>query len=331
MKIFKKSYVGINHERKDITVAPLAFLVPYEDNAAGRKRCETVNDWANNTPYYLKTKKPLTAENRIIDNVAKSGFKVVDVASRDMTSNKFARIFDPDGFELEISIGNLIDLMLYTVVDHGVIEGELIWARDGAHNRLIPVDSDLYRNALQEGQVLNVTVGDIIIGNHGHEFIYLGTGYVQPVALCGDEVVTPAPVNNRRRYGCNGWVDPFMYGRNNDIYAIPNPTQVTTEKSDQLVHVYVRNNNEMGRDGRLVTRKQPMKATAVIGKPDRKFNENTVYESESYHCYTASGEFIADPYNHKTHTYTTRNVMMRSAPFTADDLDFKILRFAIKK
>ena len=31
MKIFNRNYVGINHNRDDITAGPLAFLTPYEN------------------------------------------------------------------------------------------------------------------------------------------------------------------------------------------------------------------------------------------------------------------------------------------------------------
>jgi hypothetical protein len=316
MKIFRQNYVGINHKRKDITLAPLAFLVPYEDNAAGRKRIESVDSWLNYTAYYLDNKLAMPSETRIIDNVAKSGFKVVDVASRDMTSNKFARIYDPDGFELEISIGNLIDLMLYTIVDHGVIEGELIWARDGAHNRLIPVDSELYRNALQEGQVLAAQVGDIVVGNHNRRYVYFGQGYVQPVAICGDEIVT----QNNYSGGWGGW-----RWHQQNRYSI-NPKFIGTATAEQSKHVYLTLNDEQA-PGNIETRNSAMKITANLGPSGWTVDPLKVYYADRGYWCSADGRFQGfreingnskDIYHHHT-----RFCMVRDRPFVSSDIDFE--------
>ena len=101
LKLFEEHFVGINHEREDVTAGPLAFMTPQEDNAAGRKRRESVRQWLYG--YYYNPDKPQDAskhETKLVANKAMSGFRVVDYADRWSTSNKLARIFDPNGFEV---------------------------------------------------------------------------------------------------------------------------------------------------------------------------------------------------------------------------------------
>ena len=310
MQIFEKNYVGVNHERKDITLAPLAFLTPYEDNAAGKKRRESVLAWLGQYHYHDEEEKvKAPKDTRIIPNIPRDGFRVVDFASRWSTSNKFARILDPNGFELEISIENLIDIMLYTVVDHGVIKGEMIWGREAGQNRLVPVDSEIYRGALREGQTLEIEVGDLFTGNYGKKFVYMGRGYVQPVAACGTEIINARP-QNHLFYG--HWGNP---NRINPEYAA---THTATGASE---HVYLSlPDHTYDREDLITTRKKPMKVMGKLGKYDlSKYDPDYVFYGESaYH--TADGQFFLD-YDHSTFRYYTRLCMMRDAPFTNADLD----------
>lgn len=313
MQIFNFNFVGISGDRTDITLGPLAFLTPHEDNAAGAKRRESVRQWLNGYSWQEKTH----TETRIIPNTPKTGFRVVDVATRYMTSNKFARIFDPDGFELEISIDNLVDLMLYTVVDHGEIMGELVWGRDGGHNRLIPVDSDLYRNALREGQTLVADIGDVVIGNHGKKYVYLGLGYIQPIAACGSESSTYDKSDHNLR--------AHYYGE----YFIRPEFVVTCTAAGAAEHVYLELSDYQDV---IVTRKSRMKLTAILGKYDKPLDSDTMYHSERCWWHSADGLFLTkdvedlDQANEHTlkeqqYRYLARNVMFRTEPFTLSDTD----------
>lgn len=320
MKIFDQNYVGINHDRKDVTVAPLAFLTPYEDNAAGKKRQESVNTWVSGSYYWVgdKAEKDETPKDiRIVPNIPRSGFKVVDVAGRWMTANKFARIYDPAGYELEISIDNLVDLMLYSVVDHGVIQEELIWARDGAHNRLIPVSSDLYKNALREGQSINPVVGDIVEGQHGRQYVYLGTGYAQLIGLKG--------VETRVRSGDQTDHWPFSFRNYHDRYDLaPEAIATVTAKGPaQYIYYYLPKGKYDG-EPCIQTRKKPMKAYAIVGKSDIRLDPNEVYRSGDGSMYNADGKFVVedDAVRDDSYHYYTRACMVRDAPFTSKDIDF---------
>ncbi len=322
MQIFEKNYVGVNHDRKDVTLAPLAFLTPYEDNAAGKKRRESVLAWLGQHYYHSdeeKARKP--KDTRILPNTPRDGFRVVDFASRWTTSNKFARIYDPNGFELEISIENLIDIMLYTVVDHGVIRGEMIWGRENGQNRLVPVDSEVYRGALREGQVLEIEVGDLFTGNYGKKFVYMGRGYLQPVAACGTEVINAKPQRG------------MFYGRWGNTNTITPEFVATKTATGASEHIYLcLPENKYDADDLLTSRKKPMKVMGKLGKYDlSKYGPDYVFIGESaYH--TASGDFTSDYDPHGGHRYYTRTLIMRDAPFTNADLDSeKLLPIVLEK
>jgi len=157
LKIFSQLYVGV----KPIPVnggTPLAFATPYEDTAAGRKRQDTVKGWVGDTEHLWdpatrkSTTRKYTPDIRMLDNVPRSGFKVTDEVKRVYYGggNVVWRIEDPSGWEVEIQSNNLMALLQSVGVSAGgLINGECIWARDGAHNVLIPVTSQEYIDAVK--------------------------------------------------------------------------------------------------------------------------------------------------------------------------------------
>ena len=163
--------MGIKKEKDEDATAPLAFLVPYEDNAAGKKRMDSVDSWMTNS-WHSTSMDP--RPGLIVDNKPMKGFKIVGFASRWSTDNKTARISDPRGFELEIYIPNLVALIQDTTIVNGVIQDQLIWAREGANNALISIHSEDYKTAWFEGDVLDPVAGDIVRDSKGITYQYLG-------------------------------------------------------------------------------------------------------------------------------------------------------------
>lgn len=150
---------------------PLAFITPYGTDKPAKQRMETVRCWSNED------------STEIIDNVPLNGFKISREIRRWSTSNVVWRIEDPRGFELEISSGNMAYLLSECVFNHGVIEDDLIWCRDGAQNFLLPVKSDEYADYELHTQCIKagLKIKDINIGDHirlasGESGKYLG-GY----------------------------------------------------------------------------------------------------------------------------------------------------------
>jgi len=169
-------FKGIQNKNK---TNPLAFITPTGTDKAAEKRMETVRDWSNGWNNQLSDK----AQFETIKNVALTGFKISEEIRRWSTSNVVWRIDDPRGFQLEISSGNMAYLLAESVINHGVIESELQWVRNGAQNFLLPTDSDEYKKYSRITETLkshhslkDINIGDTIQLGTGQIGMYLG-GY----------------------------------------------------------------------------------------------------------------------------------------------------------
>jgi hypothetical protein len=169
IKLFPKLYVGFkaqdDHDEENGapgTRPHLGFATPYEENAAGKKRQETVDRWAKDGESYYhwnpKTKQ-YTAKKRpvrpveIIDNVPIEGFKIGEDIRRVYWGggNVVWRIYDPRGFELEISSANLAKVIEHVgLAKGGAIAGRCIWGRLGGQNLLIPEGTEVWDKMVKD-------------------------------------------------------------------------------------------------------------------------------------------------------------------------------------
>ena len=318
MKIFNEIYVGINNKRTNDSGVPLGFMVPYEDNYAGKKRVETVNRWLRGY-WYEDDKTDDENETKILKNVPMTGFKVVDFASRWSTSNKLARVYDPNGYELEISIENLIDLILNTVIENGEIKAELVWARDGANNRLIRLDSDEYKEAVRTTEKSKKKVsakpGDVVVALHNVKYVYLGKMYKQWVALCGT---------------------PYKQKHNKYSYSYKiKPEFVDTYDETKALHAYylLDTGDGWGKKGSIATRVRPMKIHGNEGQYQGEIDLSLqrIFDSEDsiYFNPTGGGFTKSDKeyYNSVTSRYWDlprlfhcHTIRLSELPFDSDSL-----------
>lgn len=218
MKYFDKYYVGFAENRQTASGKPLGFAVPDGTDSAAKKRKKTVDEWASGRYYYSNEETP--AAGKVYDNVPMTGFRLTEWNGRYVTDNKVVRVLDPRGFELEIYIPNLMDIILNCEVDHGLIKEELVWLREGANNRLVrtadPTFAEAKRLTEAAGQKLNTPrlgheVGDIISNTYG-TFLYMGLMDVEFVVPRGERVVDEKMTRDfgtRRVGGC----DFFGMGR----------------------------------------------------------------------------------------------------------------------
>lgn len=173
LKVFSKLYVGFRNQHTGVR---LGFATPYEDNAAGKKRQQTVDTWA----HYYGHGDNIPAE--IIENEPVAGFRITDDVKRRYWGggNVVFRVEDPRGFELEIQSHNVMMLLSETTIEKGEIQGKCIWARDGATNVLIHESSDEYKSALEAAEKLTVVSssefepGDEITLKSGTTVQYMG-------------------------------------------------------------------------------------------------------------------------------------------------------------
>ena len=136
LKLPEKYYVGFS--RRDPTDSHvLGFATPMDNTKAFEKRKETVDRWRS------KEQEPVEIENKPLP-----GYFFKAIVSRYSTSNKFFRVHDPRGFDLEISTDNMLHLLTTGIVMQGKLMGNYIWARRGAENWLLAEDSEQYRTLI---------------------------------------------------------------------------------------------------------------------------------------------------------------------------------------
>lgn len=190
MKVFSQLFVGLMEQSKG--QCDLGFATPYEDNAAGRKRQETVKGWRTGAywDHEAKEQKIRHARTKIIDNKPRGGFKITDDIKRVYWGggNVVFRVYDPEGFELEIQSQNLMAIIQVAGINEGgVIPGYCLWGRDGGNNILLHEKSDEYKNALLAAETLKPikqtaaaarVPGTKYLLQDGREGVYLGRFWI---------------------------------------------------------------------------------------------------------------------------------------------------------
>lgn len=220
----KQLYVGRKVEHDGDV---LGFAVPDGTDSAAQKRKETVDQWAGkhwNWALYHPNEPDKRLEALTLENKPLSGFRFDHSVSRYETSNKWFRINDPRGFQLEITAHNLSDLLNHNDFLKGEIQGEFLWGRIGAINHLISVNDERYLTFLAPPERKKLEVGDMVESPtvNGR---YIGTFYVS--SLTYRDVDKNDPLNKTQK---------FYYG-----YGATRNTHYFIEQNKQpyLVFVYL--------------------------------------------------------------------------------------------
>jgi hypothetical protein len=175
IKLFDKLYVGFQ-KRNTESGSPLGFLTPWGEDAASKGRMATVDKWASSSKL----------KSIVIDNVPVTGFRISDHARRGgwRGGSTVIQIEDPRGFELQITVDNMIQIMNNNICVNGEIQIPCVWGRDGKENILLPINSEPYENAMENTERLKQTVSmrSVKIGNKiemkdGRVGIYYGAYY----------------------------------------------------------------------------------------------------------------------------------------------------------
>jgi hypothetical protein len=162
IKIFDQLYVGF-HRHGDRM--PVGRMVNYVDNKTNQKLRDKIEDWS---AYGAGSKAKLNS--LIIDNKPMTGFRISrsQINAGWYQTPDYIRVEDPRGFEVDITIPNMIMLTNNNILDNGEIMHECIWGRDNAINVLLPVNSVPYKEAMQntDRQTTHVHVSKLKLGDH---------------------------------------------------------------------------------------------------------------------------------------------------------------------
>lgn len=195
----EKLYVGVQG-KKDFnkTNPPLAFAIPYgTKNWENRK--STVDNWAGygkkthkyimnadgthqkdeNGHYKSEYIEPDPNEGGfIVDNVPVDGFYFEKSVTRYETSNKFFRINDPRGFQLEIDSANLGDILLNSHISKGYLVGKFQWTSYKGKAYLVREDHPA-KQKKENPKIARaeIKVGDKVEISENGSYIYAGKFY----------------------------------------------------------------------------------------------------------------------------------------------------------
>lgn len=172
----KKINVGFQ-ERKDTYTKRLAYIIYYDEKGVLRKE-KSWQSWRDDR-----------IPNEEYDNVPISGFVLNKKAGGYKSGwdyrQSYIRVYDPRGFEFEITIENLLYILenCNSIKGKG-LEGEFIYSWSGTDLVLLPVDSPDYQNVLHYNEkIINaekITNKNLICGatyrrkKDNIELLYLG-------------------------------------------------------------------------------------------------------------------------------------------------------------
>ena len=194
----KRINVGFQN-RKGTYTGKLAYVIYYDER--GKLRKETSwNNWRDqNIP------------NEEFDNVPTEGFvlnkKVGDYSTGWDHRHAYCRVYDPRGFEFEITIENLLYILENTSAIKGKgIEGEFVYGWDGKDLILMPTGASDYKEITKFNEIIHndecIKAKDLIVGatyltKSNEQWIYMGRfeqfyrawnrNYEKEDVSCGDK------------------------------------------------------------------------------------------------------------------------------------------------
>ena len=179
MSIYVPKKINVGYQNRSGTyTGKLAYVIYYDEKGKLRKE-KSWNSWRDeNIP------------NDEFDNVPTEGFVLNKHAGGVENSwgwnarKSYCRVYDPRGFEFEITIENLLYILENCSMIKGKgVEGELIYAWDGKDLCLMPVESPDYKSIIEYTNIMNenltIKAKDLIVGatyltKDNQKWIYMG-------------------------------------------------------------------------------------------------------------------------------------------------------------
>lgn len=194
----KKIKVGFQ-ERSGTYDGLLAYIIYFDAKGVLRKE-KSWESWRSKS-----------IEPKEFDNVPTSGFvlnkKVGGYASGWNHRNTYCRVWDPRGFEFEITLENLLFILQECTSTKGKgLEGQFVYAWDKKDLVLLPVDSEDYKAVVSlENKKEKITSKNIIVGGSyksklSNELVYLGREPYHEFILTKEEYTNSNSTRYRSSY-----------------------------------------------------------------------------------------------------------------------------------
>lgn len=175
--IFIPKTINVGYQnRKDTYTGKLAYVIYYDEK--GKLRKETSwNSWRDKD-----------IPNDEFENVPTEGFvlnkKAGDYSTGWDHRHAYCRVYDPRGFEFEISIENLLYILQNTTCIPGKgLQGEFVYGWDGTDLVLMPVVAPDYKQIAAYNKIVHnnesIKTRDLVLGatyltKENTEWIYMG-------------------------------------------------------------------------------------------------------------------------------------------------------------
>lgn len=162
-------------KRQDTYTGNLGYVIYYDNKGVLRKETSW-EDWRDDKIDPLE-----------LENVPTTGFVLNKKAGGDRGHSweqrqTYSRVYDPRGFEFEITIPNLLFILQECDCSKGKgLEGEFVYAWEGKDLVLLPVSSDEYQKSIEHTKLLDLKVstkdlkeGCVYKNSREEEYVYIG-------------------------------------------------------------------------------------------------------------------------------------------------------------
>lgn len=178
--IYIPNKINVGYQNRSGTyTGKLAYVIYYDEKGKLRKQASWDNWRDQNIP------------NEEFENAPTEGFVLnkkvggVEESWGYDPRRTYTRVYDPRGFEFEITIPNLLWILENCNCVKGKgLEGEFVYGWDGKDLLLIPIDSPEYKNIKTKSETINnnnfIKASDLILGatyqgkNEDKWYVYLG-------------------------------------------------------------------------------------------------------------------------------------------------------------
>ena len=171
----KQLNVGFQ-ERHDTFSGKLGYVIYFDEKGKLRKK-DSWDSWRNKA-----------IPNELYDNEPVEGFVLnknvgVQVSYWSYYRKPYIRVLDPRGFEVEITLSNLLYILRCSICNNGTLSGSFVYGWDGAELVLVPTSSGDYQELVKLNESRfnkkSITSKDAIIGatyinKKGEKLVYLG-------------------------------------------------------------------------------------------------------------------------------------------------------------
>lgn len=159
--------------REDTFDGKLSYIIYFDEKGKLRKESSWLG-WCHKSIPSLEIKNEVFKNPTLNKSIQRYGYNFG-------SGRNMLRIYDPRGFEYEISISNFVGISQYCDMLKSELVGEFVYAFEDGDLILLPVNSEQYKEAKQDTLNKNTKVsaknlipGNVYTANNGNTCIYIG-------------------------------------------------------------------------------------------------------------------------------------------------------------